>query len=510
MSRRKALPVTMTAGSTLYGVTAAALMSDVYFDPAFVRLHAAPDDIDLLELPGFRHASAVRPIKGEHGEDMETPWGYGGPIGATPSAFWEGIGLWRQRQRDLGRVAEFVRLHPFLNPLALRGFLDDIRFDRLTVLVDLQESSAERRARYSKGTRYSISRAKNILTVRRLAPTDGRLFRDLYEQGLARNNADRAYYFAGDYYDRLLAAPWTHAWVADKGGEALAVACFLRSGPIAHYHLSGGGDRAREGFAQYLLLEGAIETFRRDGCQWMHLGGGRTRAPDDELLRFKTRFSNRCIPFYTGGLVYDRAAYDRMTKGRTDRFLSYRFPPIPDLSTAQVHLDPARATDFPIFFRIKCDVDNIVWSGSDSPPDWITMSSWFQRHVSGTTRRRIFIATCDGRSVGYVYLDDDDNELVVTIGRASGEGGKGLGSAIVVEVLRMLRNERNERPITAWIFPENRAGALAFEAAGFALDETRPPRPFAMPLPDLAPREQRCWVYQGATEATAPSRMAAP
>lgn len=498
----------MPIGLTLYGETPDALFEDVYFQRDFVALHARPDAIDALELPGFRHAAAVCAIPGADAEDMETPWGYGGPVARDAPAFWEGLALWRQRQVNHRRIAEFVRVHPFINPLALRGFLDQIRLDRLTVLVDLSEPSATRRKRYTKGTRYSLNQAERRLSLRPLSPTDAALFQRLYEEGLARNGAERSYFFAPSYYADLLSSPYARAWAAEQDGQALAVACFLQGGAFAHYHLSGGGEAARTTFAHYLLLECAIEHYRTRNCRWMHLGGGRSTAPNDALFRFKTRFGMKRVPFYTGGLIHDRAAFERMTQGRRDRFLSYRFPTIPDLSRAPVALHPANEDDFVAFFRIKCDADNIVWSGHERPPDWSGLEQWFKRHLSGGTGRRMLMAHALDRTVGYAYVDDHGDRLEATVGVAAGESGHGLGRSILRETARLA--DAGTRPLEAWIFPENRASVRAFEAAGFALDETRPPRPFAMPLPDLAPREQRCWVYQGATEAAAPSRMAAP
>lgn len=493
---------------TLYGETPDVVFEDVYFRRDFVALHARPDGIDALELPNFRHAAAVRTIPGADAEDMETPWGYGGPIARNASSFWEGLALWRQRQVNHRRIAEFVRLHPFLNPLSVRGFLDQIRLDRLTVLVDLCESPTVRRGRYTKGTRYSLNHAERCLTVRPLGPEDAVLFQRLYEKGLARNGAEQGYFFDSSYYSDLLSAPYARAWAAERDGNPLAVACFLQGGPFAHYHLSGGEETARTSFAHYLLLEYAIEHFRALNCRWLHLGGGRSTAPDDALFRFKTRFGYKRVPFYTGGLVHDRVAFERMTKGRRDRFLSYRFSSVQNLSRAPVALRPATEQEFVAFFRIKCDVDNIVWSGHAGPPDWASLEQWYRRNLSGATNRQMMLAHASGRAVGYAYLDDHGDRMEATVGVAAGEAGHGLGRSILRETARLV--ESSGRTLEAWIFPENRGSVRAFEAAGFVLDMCRQPRAFAMPLPDLAPREQRCWVYRGEMKDEKTSRVFMP
>lgn len=101
-----------------------ALPNDVYFREDFIRIHALADDIDILSRPGFTHASAVRNIPQTDWSDLETPHGYGGPVAIDLTALQEGISDWRQRQRDVGRVAEFIRLHPFVDTDQLRPLVD--------------------------------------------------------------------------------------------------------------------------------------------------------------------------------------------------------------------------------------------------------------------------------------------------------------------------------------------------------------------------------------------------
>lgn len=480
---------------TLHGATPAEVISDVYFQPDFVALHAGGDPVDGLSLDRFRHAAAVRPVPGTDLEDMETPWGYGGPIALDEAAFWQGLGLWRQRQADNGRVAEFIRLHPFLNPLAVRGWLDQIRFDRLTVLVDLRTSTAERWRHYSKGTKYCLRQAGKRLTVRPLEPTEADVFRHCYEAGLDRNAADSEYYFAPDYFDALLAAPWSDAWVAEDGGEPIAAACFLSGGPFAHYHLSGGTDAARDQFAHYLLLEHAIETYADLGHKWMHCGGGRTAAPDDPLLAFKTRFSSWRIPFYTGGMVFDHDTYERLGPRRNDRFLGYRFPALTDDRETAVTLRAATAEDFAAYYRLKCDVDNIVWSGHATPPDYHGLSQWFRRIVTESEARQIFIAEADGQRIGYIYIDDLGDSLETSIGIATSEAGRGIGRTVLKWLVNWLAADGETRPVGAWIFPENIASVKAFESAGFVRDARTAGREFEMPLV-AAPTTMYRWVHE--------------
>src|ERR1700758_1720126 len=111
-------------------------MQDVYFRDDFLALHA-PQGLDRLSRVDFHHAAVEVPIPGSDRRDLETPWGYGGPVALSAQVLADGLAEWRARQQAHGRVAEFIRLHPFINPVPLWDKLDMLVFNRPTVVVDL-------------------------------------------------------------------------------------------------------------------------------------------------------------------------------------------------------------------------------------------------------------------------------------------------------------------------------------------------------------------------------------
>ena len=454
---------------TLYGTRPEDIMKDVYFQEEFVALHAHPDPIDSLKLNGFYWLSAVRQIEGTTYEDLETPWGYGGPVANNDSEFWRGVGQWRQRQTDRGRVAEFVRLHPFLNPVALRGMLDQIRFDRLTVLVNLNDSESRRR-HYSKGTRYSLRQAEKKLSIRRLGKADAEEFRSCYYAGLKRNNASENYFFDTSYFSKLLEAEWVNTWAADQNGELVAVACFLSSHKFAHYHLSGGVEAARDSFAHYLLLEHAFEYFAATDIEWMHLGGGRSAKPDDTLLQFKAKFSSTLVPFYTGGLVYDRNAYDGLRHGSSERFLSYRFAAPKPVTKSILTMQPATMSNFVDYFRLKCDIVNIAWSGKYQPPNYQEMLEWFSCQLDPGSGRTILIALSEDNVIGYSYIDIHENELEVSASHSASKIQREAYADILLGTMEWIRMEMPGHLVFSWIFNSNNFQTSAFVKAGFIQD----------------------------------------
>ncbi len=313
-------------GMTLFGVTPGEVRADVYFLPAFWSLHAGSDPSDRLERDDFLHGAAIRTIPGGDRQDLETPGGYGGPVAASAPALAEGLAAWRHRQRRAGRVAEFIRLHPCLNPRPLAGLLDHLAFNRATVMVELGQGRDARLAGYGETTRQLIRKTRKTLVVRRLEATGWPLFRSLYEAMLARHQADRRHFFPEDYYQRLLSEPWCLPLVAESDGQAIAAACFLATAgsPVVHYHLSGGTEAGLRQNAHYRLIDEACERFEAQGKRWLHLGGGRTPAPDDGLWLFKAKFSRIHARFHVGGLIHDSEAYQALGGPRDGRFLGYR------------------------------------------------------------------------------------------------------------------------------------------------------------------------------------------
>jgi hypothetical protein len=297
-----------------------ALIDDVYFREDFVRMHAR-FGYDYVSCDGFRHGAALTPIAGAARDDLETAWGYGGPLAFDAETLARNLAKWRERQRAFGRVAEFIRLHPFLNPEALRKSVDMLRFNRSTVVVDLTQSVEAQWKFYSDSTRNCIRKARRGLKIREIRQDEAGLFRRLYQAGLDRNLAAREYYLDENYFHELLGASWCKAWVVEDAEGAVAVGSFLRGcAPLCHYHLSGGVERARRSNAHYLMLDAAMQFYADDGATFMHLGGGRTAAEDDPLFRFKSKFSPLKLDYCIGGMIHDATAYRQLGGGRS-RFL---------------------------------------------------------------------------------------------------------------------------------------------------------------------------------------------
>ena len=397
----------------MHGATFEQLADDVYYNRDFLALHAGTQEIASLETDTFHHAAVVQPIDGSPLKDMETPWGYGGPIASSAEALTTGLADWRRQQCAEGRIAEFVRLHPFIDPLTTPGLYDSLSFDRTTVLVDLPQWRQQRQDGYDRVTRKRLRKAEKDLTVRLVdgGRADVDTFKRLYESGLENNNATSRYYFDVAYFETLLNVPWATAWIAEYEGEPTAVMVCIHGGIFAHTHLSGGDDRSRALNASALLHHLAIEHYADHGFQWMHLGGGRTNSPDDALFQFKAKFSPLRSNFFLGGFVHDEENFARLGGRDGPLFLGYRSPkggkaddlPRPMETSARL----SKSKDYESLHRLFCQLE--AEGGLE-----FSINSDYQRGIA------VFDAALSDPTVAYQTVEFDGQVVAVLEAGASG------------------------------------------------------------------------------------------
>jgi RimJ/RimL family protein N-acetyltransferase len=477
----------------LHGVDAAEIMEDVYYREDYAALHSDGANIDCFQSGEFSHNAVIRSIPDTPYFDLETPWGYGGPVATSIAALEKNIEGWRRRQSECGRIAEFIRLHPFINPMALHGLVDDLRFNRTTVVVDLQKDEDARLKEMDRSARRRIRVAERTLNIRILASDEWVVFKVCYEAGLHGNSAASRYFFSDDFYRQLLAAPYCTAWVTEYSGEAIAAGCFLHSGVFAHTHLSGGFAEARKHNAAYLIHARAIQHYADEGYRWLHMGGGRSTFENDSLLDFKRKFSPLRASYFTAGIVFDRKRYKQLGGARGGIFQGYRFPDEICAEPGEIILREGTAEDYPSFFRMRSDPQSVVWTGVSRTPDWSLLKSWYIEQL-GSSGHMIYIAESQGTPIGYACTKRKENliETAVSVDSTCAPGH--AGREILKKLQTLLSHEAFER-IEAWISPENKRSIRAHEAAGYIRDQNTSARTMTAELLDVTEKQQ-CWIWQ--------------
>jgi hypothetical protein len=272
----------------------------------------------LLELDGAAvFACLVRELPGGGGrEDVTTPYGYGGPVAASPeagAAFWDAYRAWA---RDRGVVTTFVRFHPLYEnhryaPEAGRERLADTATWPLMPGADLY---AGMHAKHRSDCRKSEQAGLEV-SVATAPPIDD--FAALYEATMRERDAADFYLFPPGYWEALAALGDGLLRVDGRlDGELVASTLCLASPPWLHYHLAAMNDAGRSlGASKVTLLEAARWGQER-GYEELHLGSGLGGA-EDSLWKFKQRFSDHPgRELWIGKLVHDADAYREL--GGTD------------------------------------------------------------------------------------------------------------------------------------------------------------------------------------------------
>ena len=106
----------------------------------------------------------------------------------------------------------------------------------------------------------------------------------------------------------------------------------MEYGGYFHYHFAGSKKEFLNLSPNNLLLWEGIKLGRNLGCKRMHLGGGREDSEDDNLLRFKGRYSSERNDFYIGKRIHNKEVYDRLigeweaaNHARASRVLQYKY-----------------------------------------------------------------------------------------------------------------------------------------------------------------------------------------
>lgn len=96
----------------------------------------------------------------------------------------------------------------------------------------------------------------------------------------------------------------------------------------------------------------------------------------------------------------------------------------------------AEASDFDFFYELRCDKENIRWSGHADKPDKQKLYEWYLANI-GRSDRIFFLFFCDiscDDVLGYLYLDitgEMDDIIDIGYGVHHRHAGKGFGSKVL-------------------------------------------------------------------------------
>lgn len=127
----------------------------------------------------------------------------------------------------------------------------------------------------------------------------------------------------------------------------------------------------------------------------------------------------------------------------------------------------ATFADYDDFYKIKCDSENVKWSGFVTAPDYEQMKKWFLQQLKSEIRT-IYLCYWNGKICGFFYLDkhSDEEFEAASSGVLSEYTGRGIGTWLVKKRIELAR-EQGAKNIISWIAEENPQSWKRFEKLGF-------------------------------------------
>lgn len=314
---------------------------DIYFTSQYCKLYETDESkakLFVLKQDKFigLYPFLIKRIQGYHKDnlyDIETPYGYGGPITNTED---EGFNrLFEKRFQQFccesNIIAEFIRFHPFMNNHHLFKENIWVTCNRKTVVVNVEKDIEEIwNNDISSKNRNVIRKAiKNELTVD--FTNDYEPFIEIYNKTMAKVRASDNYIFDKAYYNQIKANKNCKLMVVKKNNEIIAGGIFMGLGEYFHYHLSGSQKEFLNFSPNNLMIWEAIKFAHNNGFKKFHLGGGASDNENDSLFKFKNSFSKDICNFYIGKRIHNEYEYNclieqwkKKTGEKPNILLSYR------------------------------------------------------------------------------------------------------------------------------------------------------------------------------------------
>jgi len=325
-------------------------LNDIYFDYRYLNLYVSSSEtnVEAFVYKKDNHTFFLPYIKNpvvDHNEywDFETAYGYSGPIassddlGFLTKAWTSFIKLAKEKKI----IAGLIRFHPLLdnhkfcqsNSVQINDerqtvWLDCLR-DTESIFNDFSKKHLKQIASIEKkGVHVSYSNLKSSLEK----------FSEIYHSRMTDLGARRDYFFGNDYFKKILLLgedKWRVYLVYSPEEEIIGGCLLLFSKQFSHYHLSG----SLRPFLKYkpndILRYSVIKDMIKSGIEKVHFGGGRTKDPEDGLLKFKQKFSKQTSTFKVGYCLVDEPSYKIVCENwkkkypekneYKDFFLKYRY-----------------------------------------------------------------------------------------------------------------------------------------------------------------------------------------
>jgi lipid II:glycine glycyltransferase (peptidoglycan interpeptide bridge formation enzyme) len=258
--------------------------------------------------------------------DIISPYGYAGAI-ANISDYHKNKKLIKNffttffnyaNERKI--ISEFDRLNPYLENHFIYDLSESQNIMKLqqVVYIDLRNSEDDLLMSMDQShRRYLRKSLKNDLEFFITTKLDDmKEFENIYKLTMDHVNASKNYYYREGFFTKAL------DYLKDKialgvirhNGRMISGALFIWFKDIVHYWYGGSLPEFRNLYPNNLLFFEAAKFFKNEGFKFLNMGGGKTSSVDDNLFKFKYRFSKLTNWFYIYKKILNIDEYHKLTQ----------------------------------------------------------------------------------------------------------------------------------------------------------------------------------------------------
>lgn len=246
--------------------------------------------------------------------DIQGAYGYNGMLSSTDDTtfledFWK---TFDQYCKDNNIVAEFTRFHPILKNYKLGEGHYNIIFDRKTVFIDLTQSEDEIFAGFKKSTRKHIQKASQKIEIRKAEYTEENVdtFVRIYVENMEKVNSIPYLFFSKQHFLNMFKLDNIEFFLAYLDDQPIACYSGLVSKEYYGNYLRASLTEFNKTGVNTLMYWSMIQSAKKNGCHFVHLGGGTNGDSDNSLLQYKMNFSQTLSDFYIGKKIHNKDIYD--------------------------------------------------------------------------------------------------------------------------------------------------------------------------------------------------------
>jgi hypothetical protein len=320
------------------------IQQDIYFTREYYELYEKNGDgKGILYVYENNEKVAIYPFLlkeiegyglGEKYYDIETAYGYGGPLtNSYDVKFIRGFEKsFLTYCKESKIVAEFIRFHPLISNQQIFKNKLKVLHNRDSVYIDLSKGIDKVwQYDFKSQNRNRIRKAKKMGLVFEKSD-DYETFKDIYTKTMDKVKADDYYYFNNDYYNAMSYNNKFTLFNVKYEDTIIASTIFMSYGKFFHYHLCGSLKEYLKFAPVNLLIWEISKIACENGASYFHLGGGVGDNSDDSLFKFKTTFSKEISRFYIGERIHNSEIYDyligeweRKNNKKAKLVLQYRY-----------------------------------------------------------------------------------------------------------------------------------------------------------------------------------------